>query len=100
MERLTERFHGDGLCYGKIDCEDNCSYCNRFLKVLDKLADYEDIGTVEEFKELKKKNQPKKPYYVQYDINPNIGNWHCPSCEGFVLYTHRNCKCGQVLDWE
>lgn len=42
MERLTERLHGDGLCYGKIDCEDNCSYCDRFLKVLDKLAYYED----------------------------------------------------------
>ena len=42
MNRLTERLDGDGLCYGKIDCEDNCSYCDRFLKVLDKLADYED----------------------------------------------------------
>ena len=42
MERLTERLHGDGLCYGKVDCEDNCTYCDRFLKVLDKLADYED----------------------------------------------------------
>ena len=42
MSRLTERLDGDGLCYGKIDCEDNCSYCDRFLKVLDKLAYYED----------------------------------------------------------
>ena len=42
MERLTERLDGDGLCYGKVDCEDNCTYCDRFLKVLDKLADYED----------------------------------------------------------
>ena len=42
MERLTERFHEDGLCYGKVDCEDNCTYCDRFLKVLNKLADYED----------------------------------------------------------
>lgn len=42
MERLTERLDGDGLCYGKVDCEDNCTYCGRFLKVLDKLADYED----------------------------------------------------------
>lgn len=42
MERLTERLDGDGLCYGKVDCEDNCTYCDRFLKVLDKLATYED----------------------------------------------------------
>lgn len=42
MERLTERLDGDGLCYGKVDCEDNCTYCDRFLKVLDKLANYED----------------------------------------------------------
>lgn len=42
MERLTERLDGDGLCYGKVDCEDNCTYCDRFFKVLDKLADYED----------------------------------------------------------
>ena len=43
MGRLTERLDGDGLCYGKVDCEDNCTYCDRFLKVLDKLADYEDL---------------------------------------------------------
>ena len=43
MERLTERLDGDGLCNGKVDCEDNCTYCDRFLKVLNKLADYEDL---------------------------------------------------------
>lgn len=82
MERLTERLDGDGLCYGKVDCEDNCTYCDRFLKVLDKLADYEDaeeqgmllrlpcpIGStvyviVEEWEEI---YEPSSAYYDIYE---------------------------------
>ena len=63
------------------------------------LEQYRAIGTVSEFRELKEKATAKKPYYVQYDVKPEIGNYHCPTCEGFVLYTHPICSCGQKLDW-
>lgn len=68
-------------------------------KAIDSCAEYEAIGTVGEFKALKEKAEPKKPYFVQYDSNPAIGNWHCPTCNGFVLYSSPVCSCGNALDW-
>jgi len=67
--------------------------------LLEELESYRAIGTVSEFRELKEKAKPNKPYYVPYDSNPNIGNWHCPTCHGIVLYYHRVCGCGKHLDW-
>ena len=34
--------------------------------------------------------QPKKGHweYVQYDSNPNIGNWHCSECRGICTEMH------------
>ena len=34
--------------------------------------------------------QPKIGYweYVQYDSNPNIGNWHCSECKGICTEMH------------
>ena len=34
--------------------------------------------------------QPKTGYweYVQYDSNPNIGNWHCSECGGICTEMH------------
>lgn len=80
--------------------DDGEAYSNYIRPAVTKrLAEYEDIGTVERFRELEEKATAKKPYYVQYDVNPEIGNYHCPACEGFVLYTHPICSCGQKLDW-
>jgi hypothetical protein len=52
-----------------------------------------------------KKQIPKKPYYVQYDGNPKIGNPHCSNCCGIIsnggTAKGMHCKwCGQKLDWE
>lgn len=66
---------------------------------IEELKEYREIGTVSEFRELKQKKNPNKPYYVPYSSNPNIGNWHCPACHGIVLYYHRVCGCGKHLDW-
>ncbi len=45
----------------------------------------------------------KKPNYVQYDANPKIGNWHCPTCNSIVFENSNRIvclDCLQKLDWE
>lgn len=60
--------------------------------------DYREIGTVEEFKALKEKNEPKKPLH-------NGANWYrCPNgCEVRKKAFEKDwyCpKCGQAIDWQ
>lgn len=75
--------------------------------ILDEIRQYRAIGSVEEFKALKEKNEPKKPI----DKSKNPKNWHimaCPRCEQifwnsgqFFHYEPNFCNyCGQKLDWE
>lgn len=59
MERLTKR-NKDGLAYYPKCFEEPCAgmgcqknFCENELRYCEKLAAYEDIGTVEEFAELK-----------------------------------------------
>ena len=73
--------------------------CGIAENALSEIQQYRAIGTVEELRELKEKATAKAPYYVQYDLNPNDINYHCPTCKRFVLYTHPICSCGQKLDW-
>lgn len=60
MERLTKR-NKDGLAYYPKCFEEPCAgrgcqkkFCENELRYCEKLAAYEDIGTVEEFAELKR----------------------------------------------
>ncbi|MDO5574411.1 MAG: hypothetical protein Q4G60_10605 [bacterium] len=66
----------------------------------------DDCYSIEEYQQAKamaigalEKQIPKKPYYVQYDVNPKIGNWHCPICNSICLHKNYPCQCGQKLDW-
>ena len=65
-------------------------------EAIQKLADYEDIGTVSEFRELKEKATAKKP--IPYE---NTGIIECPHCYTNIsdLKTKWCCICGQHLDW-
>ena len=68
--------------------------------ILDEIRQYRAIGTVEEFKALKEKNEPKKPRFYAH-------NYHCTECGSLVgnnefqwqrfLYCD---NCGQKLDWK
>ena len=57
--------------------------------LLKRLAEYEIIGTTEEFKALKEKNEPKKPVGLKRNI--------CPNCSWIVEGEHCE-KCGQKID--
>lgn len=76
-----------------IECEDMMDIC---IKALEEIQQYRAIGTVEDFKALKEKNEPKK-----IDIWAN-GEEHCPFCDKNLttFYGFANCfSCGQKLDW-
>lgn len=67
------------------------------IKTLEEIQQYRAIGTVEEFKALKEKSEPKK-----IDIWAN-GEEHCPFCDKNLttFYGFANCfSCGQKLDWQ
>lgn len=69
------------------------SLCKDLERIVKK---YEKIGTIEEFKDLKEKNEPKKPQEISW------GATKCPICgQEFGFNSHFNyCpKCGQKLDW-
>lgn len=67
------------------------------------LSEYKGIGTIEEFKALKEKNEPKKPILN----NPNINEFYvkeaklCPACHSYINnWSGDYCRdCGQKLDW-
>ena len=42
--------------------------------------------------------QPKMGHweYVQYDYNPNIGNWHCSECRNIVIECANKTKKGGI----
>lgn len=67
------------------------------IEALKEIREYRKIGTVEELKALKEKNEPKKMLY-------NGANWYrCPNgCEIHKKQFEKDwyCpKCGQKLDW-
>jgi hypothetical protein len=68
------------------------------------VKDYSAIGTVEEFKALKEKNEPKKPIKNNPIINEGWSKEAtlCPMCNGYVSRFGDNyCpKCGNKLDWQ
>lgn len=56
--------------------------------------------------EALEKQIPKKPRYVQYDGNQEVGNYHCTTCKRIIELRpiDHNEKvfclyCGQALDW-
>lgn len=114
-ERLTEKTAG---CFG-YDLKDlihkNGEFAdyNAFYSynmAVKRLGEYEEIGTVEEFKALKEKAEPKKPLLrlcgdcQRGCVNCDRYEDKCPTCNGGLYVEsgkpHEYCPhCGQKLDW-
>ena len=63
-------------------------------EILHELREYSAIGTVEEFKALKEKNEPKK-------IEKSGYIFKCPVCKAWVQSPQCFCHgCRQALDWQ
>lgn len=63
---------------------------------LSEIQQYRAIGTVEEFKALKEKAEPKK---IEYQIGKNgLKHEKCPTCGSFSVFGRYCSECGQNLD--
>ena len=107
-----------------IDVNEECGKANTILFYMDEILDalkiaseLQAIGTIEEFKALKEKNEPKRlltreeKYPQNYGIYSTSDRW-CPCCRGLVftgdwsvykqniMYKRIRCGCGQKLDWQ
>lgn len=71
------------------------------INCLSELKSYRAIGTIEDFKALKEKAEPKKPLFSTIHGD---SAYHCSSCKKFVGFydtrIYEYChNCGQKLDW-
>ena len=67
------------------------------IQALEEVQAYRAIGTIEEFKALKEKAEPKKPQEISW------GATKCPICGqefGFNSHFNHCSNCGQKLDWQ
>lgn len=69
------------------------------IEALQKVQQFEAIGTIDEFKALKEKSVSKKVVAISLTHEGRVGN--CPNCNNFVAENYdKNCqKCRWELDW-
>ena len=84
------------------------------IKALKEIQQYREIGTVEECREVREKQIPKKPVCKPKPYNESVGfneEWFCPSCGAYIGYFYEGMdepeqmeycnECGQHIarDW-
>lgn len=84
------------------------------ISALREIQQYRAIGTVEECKEAREKQIPKKPVCKPKPYNESVGfndEWFCPSCGAYIGYFYEGMdepeqmeycnECGQHIarDW-
>ena len=73
---------------------------NEIVAYLEELQAYRAIGTIDEFKTLKEKNEPKKVEYAPTDDTCLYSEYVCPNCYiRLPNFKQEYCKCGQKLDF-
>ena len=77
------------------------------IYALKEVERYRALGTVEELKEAREKQIPKKPKKVKGECYAKAKDGEelyevlliCPNCKSQVLVNPLPCKCGQLIDW-
>ena len=92
VERCEEcRFY----TLGDLWCDDTYRIMH---EALEEVKAYRAIGTIEEFKALKERNEPKS--VKQFKKNGEFFG-QCKVCERDVFINEKYCAiCGQKLDWQ
>ena len=75
------------------------------LQVMKEIREYRAVGTVEEFKALKEKNEAKKvvvEHVPKTSWTREVSHYLCPCCNHIFSFggTTYCSTCGQKLDWE
>lgn len=86
-QKWLERFEWD-------DSEETSEALATICEALQEYPKFKAIGTIDEFKDLKEKNEPKKADYDNYDEL-----YMCPACEKRVGKHQKYCwNCGQAFE--
>ena len=92
-EKLTYKGNTPNIAYS--------DYTTR--EIINRLAEYEAIGTIEECRTAVERMKPKKPtdIVMAKDRKICVGRiGKCPNCGGIVAEDNFTCEdCFQVLDW-
>lgn len=71
--------------FSAIDgCNPNHKIMFRCIEALEEIQQYRAIGTVEEFKALKEKNEPKN--WNAEHIGHGEFAWQCPTCKKYLSF--------------
>ncbi len=88
--------------------------CGDIIPKLERLAEYEAIGTVEECREARERQRAKKPFKALEHQKKSGYKHKCPKCGCAVGYVEKTpfrkrvliehaapycCVCGQKLNW-
>lgn len=75
---------------------------NLYREYKAKVQEYEEIGTIEEFKALKEKSEPKKVIVKGVMGFDGEEAYCCPTCglDNAQWGCNRCVDCGQALDWQ
>lgn len=66
------------------------------IQALEEIQQYREIGTVEEFRDLKEKNTPME--LAEHNFQDEVHHYLCPSCRNIVSCNQNYCEeCGQAL---
>ncbi len=125
IERIIRSACSSGKCYDAcLYGEGNCEY-DAAIIALKEVQRYREIGTVEECREAKERQTPKRPVWkkgrsvICKDYADGHGeveenkwaDWVCPNCGWFVgeqyIPRRRNqqksnycSRCGQAIQWD
>ena len=97
------------MCIGISPSENIVNSFKLISDALEEVQQYRVIGTQEEFKALKEKNEPKKPIFMR-NLSDTVSAWECKKCgvhfktmheAGILKGTEVNfcSKCGCEFDW-
>lgn len=105
MNMTEEQIAINRLMCGNTAHSCKADYIKTAIQALEEIQQYRAIGTVEEFKDLKEKNELKKPDYEgdgYYCGQIVLDTWICPNCEKHYEVDYDNydyCpNCGQHID--
>ena len=94
-------FGFSSIAHGDYDVEvNNCNMIDIAIQALEEVEQYRALGTVEELKEAREKQIPKKVIYKPQDAI--YQRPYCPTCGKELFdnnYSVGYCECGQALKW-
>jgi hypothetical protein len=95
----TDECDSCGFCYSQGNFGEQKKAFDMAIQALEEVQAYRTIGTIERFRELTEKAEPKKPY--EHNFYEESHYYLCPECRNILSSNQNFCEeCGTAIDWE